>query len=174
MNLIKQWQANTSASIVDNTSFTPNFDTYFITLEGIFPSSVTTSPLLFQFFTSSASTAQITLYLSASTLNNAGTVTGLVNTTGIQIGSTLQAAAQPGINGWVYVMDPFQTTTNKMVWAQTGGQSVTPTAQSVVASGYWNGGTTTTTSAFRIIFGSTAAVVNISSGIVRVYGINTA
>jgi len=159
--LLNTLTASNSATLSDTTSLTAAFDEYNIEFEDIIPATNATT---FELQVHSGGTFPATSYIATNLA--AATVTAVNNTTTfISISSAASVSnAAPGLNGYVRVNKPSQTTAPKM-WSGVMVSTNATNAFVATYGGYWNGGNGAI-DGFQVLFNSG----NITSGTVRIYG----
>lgn len=163
--LLNTLNVSSAATASDVTSLTSSFSDYEIVFENIIPSA-TTGPLNLEFQVHSGGTFQATSYVTQAIAisNNSASFAGA--TTFIQIGAS-QGPGSPGISGTLRLFGPVNTTSNlKQFNGAISGQSSGPLSVLLNIAGYWNN--TAAIDGFQILYNSS----NITSGIVKVYGLN--
>lgn len=169
--LLEQHTASSSATLDFTAWYSSSYDTYQIEFIGLVPSS--TSNLTIRFSTNGGSTYDsgsnykwlILIMFSGATTSSFPA--GSNSDTAIIVGSNPPTTSTMGTNGTSKLFDPGSTTKQKLVTTLYSGEDNNHPGNLEFASG---GGLYTSTSAvnaFRILFQSG----NITSGIVRVYGI---
>jgi hypothetical protein len=154
MVLLNTLTASNSATLSDTTSFTATYSSYDIVFENIVP---VTNAEVFQVLVHSGGSFQATGYLNTGT----ATTTFIDTIRSVAVDNT----AGKGLNGTVRVSNVSSTTTYKMVTgfvsAFSGGGM-----QMTYNSGLWNT-SAAAIDGFEFLF----AAGNISTGVIKVYGI---
>jgi len=152
--LLNTLTASNSATLVDTTSPTATYDTYMIVVENIVPATNATQILL-RVSQNAGSSYLATGYLDASTSTSGVRVTG---------STSVDNTASVGLSGHLTVSGINQTDRKKMFagmcTARVGGAS---------AAGFISGWYNTDNGAINALQVS-AASGNISTGIIRIYG----
>jgi hypothetical protein len=152
-----------STACADTTSLTATYSVYEIVFENLVPATNTVNLNL---QVHSGGTFLSTNYGTTSISSNAGAVfgSGAATTTAITLLQS-QGNIAPDLSGSVRVHTPSTTTAPKMWVGQFGGNTSGPAALYGVVSGFWN--SNPAVDGFQVSFSSG----NISSGVIKIYGI---
>lgn len=162
MVLLNTLTASTSASLSDTTSLTSTYSSYQIVFENLLPA---TNADAFEFLVHSNGSFQATSYLC--TILPIGSAVQQPTT---YIGVTSSAAVAnsgAGMCGIATIFNPSQATSFKLVQGQSTGQIAGPTLSFAIFGGMWTGGTTAV-DGFQV---KTVSGGNITSGVIKIYGI---
>lgn len=163
--LLNTLTASNSASLTDTTSFTSLFRNYDLVFENIIPASATNT---LELWVHSGGAYPSSNYVASGLVAAGGGVTGFgAVTTHIPCGYPANVGATaPGVSGRISVTNPLQSSAPKTWYGQFTHQ-MTSGPGVVTTGGYWNGGNGAV-DGFAVL----AAVGNLTSGSVRVYGWN--
>jgi hypothetical protein len=160
--LLNTLTASGSSSLQDVTSLTSAFTAYELVFENIIPATNNTT---LELQAHSGGTYQTSGYV-ASTFSNAGstTVGNSVPTTFIQISVASQLNnTSPGLSGRIRVYTPSVSAIH--IWNGEFAHADAATIANVITSGYWN--SSAVIDGFQVL----AASGNLTSGVIKVYGI---
>jgi hypothetical protein len=163
MTLLNTLTASNSASLSDTTSLTASYSSYEIVFENLLPANNADA---FEFLVHSNGSFQATSYLS--TVLPIGSAAQQPTT---YIGITSSAATAnsgAGMAGVGRIFNPSQTTSFKLAQGESTGQIAGPTLAFSIWGGMWTGGTTAV-DGFKV---QTVSGGNITSGTIKIYGIN--
>lgn len=164
MTLLVTLTAANSATLSDTTHITNAFPEYEIVFENLVPAS---AGVTCEIQVHSSGAFQATTYVAQATRFNNNTGLGNAPTTFIPCSANTEVAnAAPGLSAKMRLVTP-SATGRTALYGAGGYNTATPLYANVEFGGYWNGGATAI-DGFQVLF----STGNITSGTVKIYGIN--